>query len=88
MNKTDVVNQVSKNTGYTADICEKVINAFEEQAGDALIDKFRGIKNNRIDMVAGISTKTDIALEDCEKIITAFEDVLNTGLSDKLKFFK
>jgi len=88
MNKTDVVTQTSQKSGISADICEKVIKAFEEQSGDALIGKFRGVKNNRADMVAGIAEKTGLVLEDCEKVLTAFEEVAGKGLADKLKFFK
>lgn len=87
MNKADVVTQVSTKTGIAADICEKVIKAFEEQSGEALIGKFKGGKNNRADMVAGISEKTGLTLEDCEKVLTAFEEVIGTGLSDKLRLF-
>ena len=88
MNKTDVITKVSQKSGIAADICEKVVKAFEDQAGDALIGKFKGDKNNRADMLAGITEKTGLALEDCEKVLTAFEEVFGTGLSDKLKFFK
>lgn len=88
MNNTDVVNQVSKKSGVTFEICEKVIKAFEEQSGDALTAKFKGVKNNRANMVMGIAEKTGYAEDECEKIITAFEEVFNSGLSDKLRFFK
>lgn len=88
MNKTDVVTQVSEKSGIAVDICEKVIKAFEEQSGDALVNKFKGVKNNRADMVAGISEKTNLSLDECEKILTAFEEVFDKGLSDKLKLFK
>lgn len=88
MNKTDVVERISKKTGISADICEKVVKAFEEQSGDALANKLKGVKNNRADILAGISEKTGISSEDCEKALTAFEEVIGSGLSDKLKFFK
>lgn len=88
MNKTDVITQVSQKSGIATDICEKVIKAFEEQSSDALINKVKGVKNNRADMVAGITEKTGFSFEDCEKVLTAFEEVFGTGLSDKLKLFK
>jgi len=88
MNKADVVMKVSEKSGIAGDICEKVIKAFEEQAGGTLMNKFKGIKNNHADFVAGISEKTGLALEDCEKVVTALNEVLDIGLSDKLKFFK
>lgn len=88
MNKTDVVNQVSLKSGYAADMCEKILKALEEQSGDALIERFKGVKNNRAGMVAGISEKTGFSLDECEKVLTVFEEVFDTGLSNKLKFFK
>lgn len=87
MNKTNVVNQVSNNTGIATDVCEKVIKAFEEESGEALVNKWKGNKKDKTDIIAGISTKTDITIEECEKIITAFEEVLSVGLSNKLRFF-
>lgn len=88
MNKTDVVNQVSQKSGEAVEICEKIIKAFEDHAGDALIGKFKGVKNNRADMVAGIQQKTGFSLEVCDKVLAAFEEVFDSGLTDKLKFFK
>lgn len=88
MNKADVITKVSEKSGIATDVCEKVIKAFEEQSGDALIGKFKGIKNNRNGMVAGITEKTGLALDDCEKVLTAFEEVFGAGLSNKLKLFK
>ena len=44
MNKADVLSKVSEKTGIDSAICEKVIEAFEEQAGDALMEKSRGHK--------------------------------------------
>lgn len=84
MNKTEVVNQVSQKSENAPEICEKVIKAFEKQSEEALIGKFKGIKNNRTDIVTGISEKTGLASAECDKVITAFEEVLGTGLSDKL----
>lgn len=86
MNKTDVVTQVSQNSGISSDICEKVIKAFEEQSGDALIGKFKGIKNNRSNIVEGISEKTGLPLEECDKVLATFEKVFGMGLSNKLSF--
>lgn len=88
MNKTEVVNEVSQKSGIGTEICERVIKAFEEQSGNVLTAKFKGVKNNRAEIVAGIAEKTGYALDECEKIITAFEEVLDSGLSDKLRFFK
>lgn len=88
MNKTEVITEVSQKSGVAAEICEKLLKAFEEQSGEALINKFKGVKNNRGDMVAGIAAKTGIDVDICEKVLTAFEEVFEGGLSDKLKIFK
>jgi len=37
MNKTDVITEISRDTGISTDVCEKVIKAFEEKFGDALM---------------------------------------------------
>lgn len=88
MNNTDVVTRVSQITGIDTNICQKILKAFEDQAGDALIGKFQGKKNNRADMITAITARTGFALEDCDKVLTAFEEVFDAGLSDKMKFFK
>ena len=88
MNKTDVIRQVSEKTGIESNVCETVIKAFEEQTGDALVGKFKGIKTNHADMLAGISGRTGVRGEDCEKVLTALEGVLGAGISEKLNFFK
>ena len=88
MNKADVIRSVSEKSGVEPDACEKVIKAFEEQAGDALIEKFKGVKTDHADMLAGISGRTGIRSEDCDKVLTALGEVLNAGISDKLNFFK
>ncbi|MCL1963671.1 MAG: hypothetical protein FWF69_01240 [Firmicutes bacterium] len=88
MNKTEVVAQIARKTGFSADVCEKVIKAFEEQTGDALLGKLKGIQNNRTGMLASICEKTGLALADGEKAVAALEEVLGTGLSDKLRFFR
>jgi hypothetical protein len=47
MNKTDVIRTVSEKAGIESNICEKVIKAFEEQAGDALVGTFKGTKTSQ-----------------------------------------
>lgn len=88
MNKTDVIVKVSEKSGIASTTCEKIINAFEEQTGEALIGKFKGNKNDRADILTGIVDKTRFSLEECEKVLTAFEDVFGTELSAKLRFLK
>jgi nucleoid DNA-binding protein len=88
MNKTDVITRVSQKSGISADVCAEIINAFEKQAGEALVNKFKGIQNDRASLLKGITQKTGLVPGDCETVLKAFEDVLGAGLSDKLKFFK
>ena len=88
MNNADVIRKVSETTGIESSICEKIIKAFEEQAGDALAGAFKGTKTHHAELLAGISGRTGIRTEDCEKVMTALEEVVNAGISDKLSFFK
>ena len=89
MNKTDVIRNVSEKTGIESNTCRKVIDAFEEHAGDALLEKFKGAKTDHADAMTHISARTGISREDCEKVLTALEDVMKAGVSDKLtSFFK
>jgi nucleoid DNA-binding protein len=88
MNKADVIRKVSETTGIESSICEKIIKAFEEQAGDALAGQFKGTEANHADMLAAISEKTGVSSDDCEKVLTALEGVVRDGISDKLNIFK
>lgn len=88
MNKTDVITQVSQKTGFSTDICEKAVKAFEDQSSDALLSKLKGNKNNRADLLAGIVEKSGLSTEDGETILTTLEEIIAGGLSDKLKIFK
>ena len=88
MNKTDVIQKVSEQTGLESNACEKVIEAFEEQAGDTLAGKLKGIKIEQADILAGVSERTGISSGDCEKVLTALERVVHDGISDKLNIFK
>jgi nucleoid DNA-binding protein len=88
MNKTDVVQKVSEKTGLESNVCEKVIEAFEEQAGDALAAKLKGTKAQQADIVVGISERSGISPDDCQKVLTALEQVVRDGISDKLNIFK
>lgn len=88
MNDMEVVTRVAEQTGVAADICRKVISAFEEQSEEALTAKFKGVKNNRSTILAGVAKRTGLLLEDCDKIMAAFEEVIAIGLREKLKIFK
>jgi hypothetical protein len=88
MNKEDVVKAVSEKTGVAPDAIEKVVKAFESQAGDALTVAFEGIKTDRATLLAGISQKTGIPADTCDKVLTALQDTVSSGISDKLGFLK
>jgi hypothetical protein len=84
MNKADVIRTVSEKTGIDAGTCEKIIKAFEQQAGDVLVAKFKGINSS---LVAGISGRTGISPENCEKVLTSLQDVVGGGIIDKINLF-
>ena len=84
MNKADVMRAVSEKTGIDAGTCEKVIKAFEQQAGDVLVAKFRGINSN---LVATISGRTGISPENCQKVLTSLEEVVGGGIVEKVSLF-
>lgn len=88
MNNAEVVVRVAEKTGIAADICRKVMDAFEEQSEEALAARFKGIKNNRSTILMGVSKRAGLPLEDCDKIMSAFEEVIAMGLNEKLKFCK
>ena len=87
MNKTDVINKVSEQTGIAPDACEKVIKAFEEQAGDILAAKLKGATGDSADILTGVSEKVGMGAEDCQKVLAALEGVVKEGISDKLGAF-
>jgi len=88
MNKTEVIQKVSEKTGIESNVCERAIKAFEEQAGDTLAGKLKGMENKQADILAGISERTGISSENCEKVLSALEEVVRDGMSDKLNIFK
>jgi hypothetical protein len=88
MNKEDVVKAVSEKTGVAPDAIEKVVKAFEGQAGDALTVAFEGIKTDRASLLAGISQKTGIPADTCDKVLTALQETVSSGISEKLGFLK
>jgi hypothetical protein len=75
-------------TGIDSAICEKVIEAFEEQAGDALMEKIKGTQTNDSNVLANISAKTGVSSPDGDQILTALGGVVQEGISDKLSVFK
>jgi hypothetical protein len=88
VNKEAVVKAVSEKTGVTPDAIEKVVKAFESQAGDALTVAFEGIKADRATLLAGISQKTGIPVDTCDKVLTALQETVSSGISGKLGLLK
>jgi hypothetical protein len=88
MNKADVIRKVSEETGIESNVCEKVIKAFEERAGDVLAGKLKGEKTDQADSPASISERTGISAGDCARVLAALEGVVRDGISDKLNIFK
>jgi hypothetical protein len=88
MNKEEVIKAVSEKTGVAPDAIEKVVKAFESQAGDALTEAFKGIQADRASLLAGISAKTSIPAETCDKVLTALQGTVSSGISEKLGFLK
>ena len=67
---------------------EKIVKAFESQAGDALTVAFKGIQTDRASLLASISEKTGIPADTCDKVLTALEGTVTSGISEKLGFLK
>jgi hypothetical protein len=88
MNKEDVLKAVSEKTGVAPDAIEKVVKAFESEAGDALTVAFQGVKTDRASLLSGISQKTGIPADTCDKVLTALEGTVSSGISEKLGFLK
>lgn len=88
MNKADVIQSASEKTGIAPDVCERILEAFEQQAGDALAAKLKGTGGDQTDMLARISQATGVPAEDCERVLTASGEVVKAGIADKLGFLK
>ena len=88
MNKADVIKSVSEKTGISPDLCEKILKAFEQHAGDLLSAKLKGTGTGTAGALAQISQQTGIAAADCERVLAALEDVVKAGIADKLGVLK
>ena len=88
MNKADVIQSVSEKTGIAPDVCERILKAFEQQAGDALAAKLTGQGADQSDLLARIAQETGEPSADCEKVLTASGEVVKAGIADKLGFLK
>ena len=87
MNKADVIQSVSEKTGVAPDVCERILNSLEKQAGDVLASKLKG-GGDRPDMLAEISRETGVPATDCERVLSAAADVVKIGIADKFGFLK
>jgi hypothetical protein len=88
MNKEEIIKAVSEKTGVAPDAVEKVVKAFESQAGDALAVAFKGAQTDRASLLAGISEKTSMPADTCDKVLTALQGTVSSGISEKLGFLK
>ena len=88
MNKADVIARVSEKTGLATSACEKVIDAFEEHAGEALVARLKGDRAKRAEWLAEVAAKSGASAQDCEKILGSLEDVVKSGIYEKLNAFK
>ncbi len=88
MNKADVIAKVAEKTGLPPSACEKVVDAFEEHAGEALIARLKGDQAKRAEWLAEVAGKAGVRSEDCEKVLASLEDVVKSGIYEKLNAFK
>ena len=88
MNKADVIRSISEQTGIAPDLCERVLKAFENQAGEALAAKLKGAGTDDTDLLAQIAQETGLPSADCERVLTAGGEVVKAGIADKLGFLK
>lgn len=88
MNNTDVIKEMSVRTGLATDVCKMAVKAFEDICGDALTDKFKGIKHDHAHVVTEMAQRTGLGEQECAQLMKAFEDVLDDALSRKLGFLR
>jgi hypothetical protein len=88
MNKADVIRSVSEKTGIAPELCENVLKALEQQAGDALAAKLKGAGGDQVDMLERISQATGVPPADCQRVLDASGEVIKAGIGEKLGFLK
>jgi hypothetical protein len=77
MNKSDVIKELSKRTGYSEEKCI-TINSIVE-------DIFIVGKKNKEKMIDEIKEKLDVDKQKANNIYETFMDIIGTGIKDKLK---
>ena len=88
MNKADVIAKVAEKTGLPLNECEKVIDAFEEHAGEALIARLKGDQVKRAEWLADVAGKSGVSSQNCENVLGSLEDVVKSGIYEKLSAFR
>lgn len=88
MNKADVIQSVSEKTGIAPELCEKILKAFESEAGDTLAATLKGQGGEQSGMLARISQHTGVPEADCDRVLSTAADVVKAGIADKLGVLK
>ena len=84
MNKADVIERVSEQTGVPPALCEKILKAFENELGDTLSATLKGQDGEQSGMLARISQQTGASEADCDRVVSTAAEVLKAGIADKL----
>ncbi len=84
MNKNDVIREVAAKTGLPPERCEAALKAFEAICGDALTNKFKGIKHDYGHVMHEMARKTGQSEQECRIVMKAFEEVFDEAVSAKL----
>jgi hypothetical protein len=88
MNKQDVIREVAAKTGQPPAQCAAALKAFEAICGDALTNKFKGIKHDHGRVITEMASKTGQSEQACEVVMKAFDEVFEIALSAKLGFLR
>jgi nucleoid DNA-binding protein len=88
MNKADIIQRVSEQTGVAPALCETILKAFENELGGALSATLKGQGNEQSGMLARISQQTGASPEDCDRVVSTAPEVVKAGIADKLGSFK
>jgi hypothetical protein len=84
MNKADVIQRISEQTGLPPDLCETILKAFENEVGGTLSATLKGQGGEQSGMLARISRQTGASPEDCDRVVSTAAQVVKAGIADKL----
>ena len=84
MNKHDVIREVATKTGQSPQQCALALKAFEAICGEALSNKFKGIKHDHGHVITEMARKTGQSEQACQAMMKGFEEVFEEALSSKL----